>query len=93
MIRGRMLTRLTVAALPGVFAVVVSSVGAYVAITKAQANQETRIRNVENTQKEQPAAIDKAEQRINQRLDQIQTDVREIRKDQTELLREMARQK
>jgi hypothetical protein len=88
---------LTLAILPGVLAVLVSSVSAYVAVTRAQANQESRLTTVEKKQDETPVAIEKSEQRINKRLDEIRDDVREIRKGQTEmlpeLLREIARQK
>lgn len=80
-------------ALPSAFALILSSVGAYVAMTKAQSNHETRITTVEKQQEQTGPAIDKAEERINKRLDSIQTDVREIREDQKELLRELARQK
>lgn len=38
-----------------------------------------------------PAAADNTEQRINQRLDQIQSDVRDMRKSQTEFLQELRR--
>ncbi|MEN3329043.1 MAG: hypothetical protein V7638_3850 [Acidobacteriota bacterium] len=97
MIRRPQLFRLTLAILPGVLAVLVSSVSAYVAVTRAQANQESRLTTVEKKQDETPVAIEKSEQRINKRLDEIRDDVREIRKGQTEmlpeLLREIARQK
>lgn len=93
MIRGRLLTKLVTGVLPGAFAVVLSSVGAYLQISKAQANQEIRLSTVEDQQKQTGPALDKTEERINKRLDQIQTDVREIRQDQKELLRELARHK
>ena len=86
MIRGNVLNKMTGAILTGAITVLVSSVGAYIAVSKAQENHETRIDAIEQTQREQPASIDKAEQRINQRLDSIQTDVREIRKLQSEML-------
>ena len=79
-------------ALPSAFALILSSVGAYVAMTKAQANHETRITTIEKQQEQaapaMQSAVEKSEQRINQRLDQIQTDVREIRNAQIEMLRE-----
>lgn len=85
-----LLDKITSVALSTLVAVVLSTVGAYVAISRAQENHETRLKTVESTQVAAPRAIDKAEEGISKRLDQIQTDIREIRRDQNDLLKSLA---
>jgi hypothetical protein len=94
MIRGKNLERVTNAVLSLVVAGAVALATSYIGVTRGQAVHETRLTTVENTVKDDRTshtlAIQKEEEQLNQRLDSIQLDVREIRKAQDELLRQMA---
>jgi hypothetical protein len=85
------------AALAGVVSVILSSVGAYMTVSRAQTNHETRLTAVEASQKDDRANskedLRESEQRIRQDLIEIKTDLKEIRSAQQRMAERMAERK
>src|SRR5688572_9634704 len=82
------------AMLAGAVSVILSSIGAYMTVSRAQTNHETRIATVEAAQKDDRANskqdLRESEQRIRQDLIEIKSDLKEIRSSQQRLAERMA---
>lgn len=82
------------AMLAGAVSVTLSTVGAYMTVSRAQTNHETRITAVEASQKDDRANgkqdLRESEQRIRQDLIEIKSDLKEIRRDQQRMAERMA---
>lgn len=85
------------ALLAGAVSVILSSVGAYMTVSRAQTNHETRLTAVEAAQKDDRANskqdLRESEQRIRQDLTEIKSDLKEIRNAQQRLTERMVDRK
>jgi hypothetical protein len=85
------------AMLAGAVSVILSSFGAYMAVSRAQTNHETRLTAVESAQKDDRANgkqdLRESEQRIRQDLTEIKSDLKEIRSAQQRIVERMADRK
>ena len=84
------------ALLAGAVSVILSSIGAYMTVSRAQTNHETRLTAVEASQKDDRVngkqELRESEQRIRQDLIEIKSDLKEIRSAQQRLVERMADQ-
>jgi uncharacterized protein HemX len=85
------------AMLAGLVSVILSCVGAYMTVSRAQTNHETRLTTVEASQKDDRANnkqdLRESEQRIRQDLTEIKSDLKEIRNWQQRIAERMADRK
>jgi hypothetical protein len=85
------------ALLAGIVSVILSTVGAYMTVSRAQTNHETRLTAVEASQKDDRANskqdLRESEQRIRQDLTDIKSDLKGIRLWQERMAERMADRK